>query len=239
MAKRAMGTTISINGVLIGGLTSIKPPERSADTIETTTLDSAGGYKEFIQGFKDGGEVALTGFYDQAYTGLVQVDAAFENGTSDTYIINFPANIGATFTFVGLITKLASPGEATTDKTLGFDVTIKVIGKPVLATTPSAGLSALVLSGTTGVLSPAFNNVKYAYAWTFTTDTSITVTPTGASHTIKLYVDNVYIQDITSGGASAAITGFTAAATSRQIDIICYESGKTPKTYSVVAIRTT
>ena len=52
MAKRAMGTTISINAILIGGLTNIKPPERSADTIETTTLDSVGGYKDFIQGFK-------------------------------------------------------------------------------------------------------------------------------------------------------------------------------------------
>ena len=225
--------------MLIGGLTSIKPPERSADTIETTTLDSLGGYKDFIQGFKDGGEVSLAGFYDQAYTGLSQIDVAYENGTSDTYIITFPANIGATFTFVGIITKLASPGEANTDKPLGFDATIKVVGKPILATTPSAGLTALVLSGTTGVLSPAFNNSKYAYAWTFATDTSITVTPTALNHTVKLYVDNIYMQDITSGGASSPVTGFSAAATPRQIDIICYEPGKTPKAYSIVAIRTT
>jgi len=120
MAKRAIGTTISINGVLVGGLTNIKPPEKSADTIEVTTLDSASGYRDYIQGFKEGGEVELTGFYDTSYTGQTNIDTAHESGTTDTYIINFPTNLGGTFTFTGIVTKLAGPGEANTDDPLGF-----------------------------------------------------------------------------------------------------------------------
>ncbi|MHB8077429.1 phage tail tube protein [Desulfosporosinus fructosivorans] len=238
MAKRAMGTTISINDVLIGGLTSIKPPERSADTIETTTLDSTGGYREFIQGFKDGGEVTLTGFYDTALTGQANVDTAYEAGTEDTYVITFPTTLGVTFTFTGVVTKLNGPGEANIDDPLGFEVTIKVKGKPVLGLTASAGLSALVLSGA-GTLSPAAAAGTTVYSYTFATLTSITITVTAASHTLKLFVDDVYVQDLISGSASNAIAGFSAAGTSKKITIIAYESGKKPIVYNIAAVRTT
>ena len=236
-AKRAIGTTITKGGTNLGGLTSIGTPEKSADTIETTTLDVTDGYKTFIQGIKDGGEISVKGFFDTADAGQMALDTAFEAGTLDTYVITFPATIGATFTFTGIITKY-TPGEVTIEDPLSFELTIKVSGKPILATVASGGLTALTLSGTTGALSPVFANTKYAYAWSFTTDASITVTPTGANHTIKMYVDGVYVADITSGSASTAITGFLAA-TSKEIKLICFEAGKTPKTYSIIAIRTT
>lgn len=236
-AKRALGTTISKGGTNIGGLTSIGTPEKSADMLETTTLDITDGYKTYIQGIKDGGEISVKGFFDTADAGQMALDTAFEAGTLDTYIIAFPVSIGATFTFSGIITKF-TVGEVTIEDPLSFELTVKISGKPTLATVASGGLTALTLSGTAGALSPVFGNAKYAYAWSFTTDASITVTPTAALHTIKLYVDNVYVQDINSGSASAAIAGFLAA-TSKQIDLVCFEAGKTPKTYSVVAIRTT
>lgn len=235
--KRGIGTTISKGGTNIGGLTSIGTPEKSADTIETTTMDVTDGYKTFIQGIKDGGEISVKGFFDTADAGQMTLDAAFENGTLDTYIITFPATIGATFNFTGIVTKF-TVGEATIEDPLSFELTVKISGKPIFATVASGGLTALTLAGTAGTLSPVFSNTKYAYAWSFTTDASITVTPTAANHTIKLYVDGVYIQDVNSGSASAAMTGFLAA-TPKMIDLICFESGKTPKTYSVVAIRTT
>jgi hypothetical protein len=237
VAKRTLGTTLTKGGTNIGSLTNISTPEKSADTIETTTLDITDGYKTFMQGIKDGGEISVKGFFDTSDAGQMSIDAAFESGTLDTYIIAFPATIGATFTFSGVITKF-NPGEATVGDPMSFELTIKVSGKPTLATIASGGLTALTLAGTAGTLSPVFSNAKFAYAWSFTTDASITVTPTGVNHTIKLYVDNVYVQDINSGSASAAIAGFLAA-TSKQIDLVCFEAGKTPKTYSVVAIRTT
>lgn len=236
MARRALGTTISINGVLVGGLTNIKPPERSADTMETTTLDSTGGYRDFIQGFKDGGEVELTGFYDTSYTGLSNLDTAYENGTEDTYVITFPASIGATFTFTGVITKIASPGEANIDDPLGFSATIKVKGKPILATTPSGGLTALALTGTGGSLVPSFSAGLRSYIFSGVSASSVTVTPTAANHTIKLFIDGVYSQDITSGQASAAIA--LTLNISKKLTLVCYEQGKTPISYDIVVIKT-
>jgi len=235
-ANRTIGTTLSKGGVTIGSLTSISSPEKSTDAKEVTTLDVSDGYKRFLPGLKDGGEVTVKGYYDSADAGQAAIDAAFEAGIQDTYIITFPAAIGATFTFNGIITKY-TPGEANLEDPMSFELTLKVSGKPTLALTASGGLTALVLSGTAGVLSPAFNNAKYAYSWSFTTDASITVTPTAANHTIKMYVDDVYVADVTSGSASVAIAGFSAG-TSKKITLICYEAGKSPKTYTVVAVRT-
>lgn len=242
MAKRAIGTKISINGTLIGGLTSINPPERSAETLDTTTLDSADGYREFIQGLKDGGEVSFTGFYDPAYTGLSTVDTAYENGTEDTYIITFPATIGATFTFTGIVTNLKMPGEANIDDPLAFEATIKVKGKPVLATTPSTGASTVTFTKTDGstaltalAVTPTFAIGTYFYGVTFTTDTSFKPKVTAASHTIKLFVDGVYTENLTSATVGTAIS--IGAAATKEIKVVVYEVGKTPKTYTFMVSR--
>lgn len=235
--KRGLGTTITRNATNIGVLTSISAPEKSADAIEVTTLDVSDGYKRFIPGMKEGGEVTLKGYFDMSDSGQSALDGAFENGSEDTYIITFPATIGSTVQFNAIVTKY-TPGEANLEDPLSFEMTLKITGKPTISNVASGGLTALTLAGTTGALSPVFNNAKYAYAWSFTTDTSITVTPTAAAHTIKLYVDDVYLCDVTSGSASAAITGFSAAATSKKLTLVVNEAGKSPKVYNVIAIRT-
>lgn len=131
-AQKAVGTKFMQGAVVVGELNSIKPPEKSADTIDVTTIDVTDGYKKFITGFKDGGEVSLGGYFDFTDVGQLALDASYEAGTVDEYSIVFPAAIGATFTFSGVITKLAV-GEANVKDALGFDCTIKVAGKPVLA----------------------------------------------------------------------------------------------------------
>lgn len=236
VAKRTLGTTISKGGVNIGSLISISTPEKTADSKEATTLDVTDGYKRFVAGLKDGGEVTISGYFDSADAGQLALDTGFEAGTEDTYIITFPAAIGATFTFTAIITKY-KPGDASLEDPMEFEATFKVSGKPELAVTASGGLTGLTLTGTAGALSPTFNNAKYAYAWSFTTLTSITVTPTAAAHTIRMYVDDVYVADVTSGSASAAITGFLAG-TSKKITLIVNEVGKSPKTYTIIAIMT-
>lgn len=235
-ARRGLGTTLSKNGTLIGGLSSISSPEKSVDTIDTTTLDITDGYKRFIPGLKDGGEVTVKGFFDTADAGQTSLDSAFENQSTDSYIITFPATIGATFQFNGIITKF-TPGEANTEDPLSFELTIKVSGQPILATVPSAGLTAMSLSGG-GTLSPAAASGIATYSYTFTAVSSITITVTAASQTIKLYVDGVYQQDLTTGSASAAITGFSGAGTSRKFTIVCNETGKSPKVYDIAVVRT-
>lgn len=236
MAKRTIGTTLTKGGVTIGSLTKIAPPEKSTDSIDVTTLDVVDGYKRFMPGLKDGGEVTVSGFFDSADAGQLALDTSFEAGSEDTYIITFPSTIGATFTFAAIITKY-TPGEVNTEDPLSFELTLKVSGKPTLAVTPSIGLSTLTLSGG-GTLSPTAAAGTLSYAYVFTAQTSLTVSMTAANHTLKLYVDDEYVQDLTSGSASTAIAGF-AAQTSKKLVIVAFEAGKSPKTYTIVATRTT
>ncbi|MCL2665725.1 MAG: hypothetical protein FWE82_08935, partial [Defluviitaleaceae bacterium] len=54
---RSLGTKLKILGsgdaTVVAGLTNISGPSASADEIDITTLDSEGGYRSFIAGFKD------------------------------------------------------------------------------------------------------------------------------------------------------------------------------------------
>ena len=70
MAKtRALGTTITFNSQPIGALTSIGEITPDSEELDATTLDSTGGYREFLQGFKDSGELTLSGYYNKTDLG--------------------------------------------------------------------------------------------------------------------------------------------------------------------------
>ena len=64
MKSRSIGTKIKVDATVVGSLTSIGGIEASAETVDVTALDNADGYKEFLGGFKDGGEVPLEGYLD-------------------------------------------------------------------------------------------------------------------------------------------------------------------------------
>lgn len=138
-AIRAVGTTLTKGTgtpVTIGNLTTINGIEITADTIDVTTLDSDGGYKEFIGGFKDAGEVSAEGYFDPETTSnQVSLQNDLDDGLTDDYNINFPAATGAKWAFKGVVTNF-KVGDAEMDGTIGFSVTIKVSGKPVLTVTP-------------------------------------------------------------------------------------------------------
>jgi predicted secreted protein len=233
MAVSAMGTKLLIGVSSIAELTSVSGLEISADTIETTNLDSA-GWRSFIQGVRDGGEVSISGYFNSADTnGQYALYTSLTAGTVLSYTITFPATLGASWTFSGIVTGYTTGAEM--EDSITFEATIKVTGTPALGVTASGGLTALTLTGTGGALSPTFANGKFTYSWVFNTSTTITVTPTAASHTIKLYIDGVYIQDITSGAASNAIA--FAAAESKMLALVVNESGKTQKIYEIAAVR--
>jgi len=135
-ATRALGTTISIGTpvMLVGGLTEIGGLSLSADTIDVTTLDSDGGYREFIGGFKDGGEVSVSGFFDNAVgNGQAEMYTAFESGEVKPFVITFPAATNTTWTFNGVVTGFET--SAGLEDPISFSGSIKVSGKPTLATT--------------------------------------------------------------------------------------------------------
>jgi predicted secreted protein len=231
---RSVGTKIQIGANFVANITSISGLELSADTIDTTALDSTGGYREFIGGFKDAGEVGIQGYFDPGDTGQSALYTAFQLGSTDSYSIIFPASLGASWTFSGVVTGFKTGADL--EEALSFEGTIKVSGQPTLNLTASANLTALALTGTAGTLSPAYASGTYAYSYSFT-GTALTVTATLAGATYDVYVDGALFQaGIASGAASNTIT-FSAVG-SKKVTVIERESGKSPKIYDVVAIRT-
>jgi predicted secreted protein len=233
VAQRSLGTTIQIGANVIAELTSIAGLDISQETIDSTNLSSTGGYREFIAGFKDGGEVSLSGNFNGTDTlGQMALYTALTTSTVDSYTINYPA--GGSWTFSGVVTGFSTGAEL--EDLVTFEATIKVSGAPSLGITASGGLTALSLTGTGGTLSPAFSAGNKSYSFGGVTATSVTVTATAASHTIKLYIDGVYSQDLTSGVASASIP--LTISVGKKLTIIAYEVNKAQKVVEVVAIKT-
>lgn len=138
MANRALGTVLKIgataSAIKVGGLTEIGGIELSADTLDTTTLDSDGGYREFIGGFKDAGEVSLSGYLDIAEAnGQKKMYDAFESGDAQEFVIEFPASVKAKWGFKGVVTGFST--SASLEDLITFEATIKVSGKPTLTLT--------------------------------------------------------------------------------------------------------
>lgn len=133
MAKRALGTKLKIgtsNPVAVAGLTSIGGLELSADTIDVTTLDSDGGYREFIAGFKDAGEVSLEGYLElEPGKGQKNLYDLYESGNVEDFKIEFPNDLGS-WTFKGVVTGFSTG--ASLEDPLSFSATIKVSGQPTL-----------------------------------------------------------------------------------------------------------
>lgn len=234
-ATKALGTKISIGGTLVGNLTDISGIDMSVETMEVQTLDSTA--KDYITGLLDGGEVTISGFFEPGNAGQAAMDTAFRAGTENTFVITYPTSMGATDTFTGYITKLTH-GNSTLSDPVGFEATILLTALPTLGTTPSTGASAIVVTQAGGTaltglsFSPTFAIGTFNYAVTFTTQTSYVVKVTAASHTIDLYVDGVKTQTLTSGSESSAIAQATAGA--KLIQAIVYETGKSPKTYTLM-----
>lgn len=223
---------IGLNAV--AGLTSISGVSKTADTLDTTTLDSDGGYRTFTGGFKDGGEVSISGYFEPGDAGQLAMDAAFESGDELDFQIIFPASLGASWQFRGVVTAFSTGAEL--EELVSFEATIKVSGKPTLVTQPSAGLTSLSLAGTGGTLTPSFASNNYSYTFSGVTASSVTVTATGANQTIKLYVDGVFFQNLSSGQASNAIA--LTLNKGKKLTIVANADGKAPVTYEVIVVKT-
>lgn len=134
-ATRSLGTKLTKGAEDIGGLTSIGGIEITADTIDVTTLESDGGYREFIGTFKDGGEVPIEGFFDPSTeSGQVALQASLDTGLAEGYKIVFPTTPKAEWAFQGVVTGF-KVGDVDVDGTINFGATIKVSGKPNLTVT--------------------------------------------------------------------------------------------------------
>ena len=228
---RALGTKFKIGNEAIAGLTSIGGLNLSAETIDATTLDSDGGYREFIAGFKDAGEVPISGYFEPSDSqGQGALYDKFESGDIESYSIIFPPTMGADWNFNGVVTGFSTKVEL--EDLVGFEATIKVSGKPNLGRTASADLTGLVL--TTATFAPTFSGSKYQYTAT-TSGSTIKVKATLAGANIKLFIDGAFSQDLVSGTDSADIPVTNTAAT--KLNILVREEGKSQKIYEIMIVR--
>jgi predicted secreted protein len=104
---------------------SISGPSMTRDFVDVTSLDSTGGYREFIAGFRDGGTVTLNMNFTRTTYDLMKDD--FEDDDSQHYEIVLPDTDQTSFQFEGLVTEL--PLEISTDDKVTANVTIKVNGQ--------------------------------------------------------------------------------------------------------------
>ena len=134
MAKvRALGTTISFNAKTIGALTSIGEITPDSEELDATTLDSGDGYREFLQGFKDSGEVTLSGYYDKDDDGQQALIDGYGTGGAKTVAIAFPDQSGSA-TFQAYV-KSYTLGAADVDGIVGFGATLRISGEVTIPTT--------------------------------------------------------------------------------------------------------
>jgi len=125
---RRWGGNANPNWVDIAEITSIDGPTKSRDTIEVTNLDSTGGYREFIGGFRDGGTVTLPMNFTRETYEIMNDD--FEDDDLQNYEILLPDTEATSFEFTALVTELGLAVPA--DDKISADVTLKVSGQVVI-----------------------------------------------------------------------------------------------------------
>ncbi|MEU6952068.1 phage tail tube protein [Streptomyces sp. NPDC045714] len=139
--KDAFGTQLlrDTNGAgtfaVVANVSDLSGPARAREAIEVTTHDSPDGYREFIKGLKDGGEVEATIYYDPGNTSHQALDADFEEkDLRDYQLVILPGEADEhTWDFNALITAI---GDAyPTDDKIERTVTFKISGKPTLTAT--------------------------------------------------------------------------------------------------------
>jgi len=125
--KRSDMATPTASFVTVGNVTSVSGPEIERETYDVTAHDSLNGWREFIGGLKDGGEVSLNVNYDPRKHDVLVSD--FEDTLPRDYKLTFPGTLGEWQ--IKLILSGFSQ-EAPVDDKLSAELKFKVSGKPTI-----------------------------------------------------------------------------------------------------------
>ena len=125
--QSGFGTTLSgaVAGA-IGEITAISLPGYARTAIDITTMASAAGWREFVGGLMDAGEITLTVWYENANCAVVE---GLINDDAEALTITLPDT--HTFTCDGFVTALG--GDSPLDDGVVQNITIKLTGAPVYA----------------------------------------------------------------------------------------------------------
>lgn len=125
MATRAQGTVFRFNDTVVGKLSSVGEIAPASEAVDVTTLDSTGGYREFLQGYRDSGEVEISGFHEKGDAGQTALRAAFDSGEAGSAQVEFPD--GTLVSFRAFV-KSCSMGAAEVDGAVGFGAVLRITG---------------------------------------------------------------------------------------------------------------
>jgi predicted secreted protein len=125
----------------IAEINSITGPGMSRDTIDVTSLDTSGGYREFIAGFRNPGTVTLAMNFTRSTYDAMKAD--FESDLRQNYEILLPDAEGTSLEFEGLVTEL--PLSIPTDDKITADVTIQVSGQVIVNSGSGSGTDTSLL----------------------------------------------------------------------------------------------
>ena len=107
----------------IAEINSIGGPDKSREMIDVTTLDSTGGYDEFIPSFRDGGMVTLNcNWTRDDYENLL---GDFDSDSSVNYQIVINDTGATTYDFTGYVQSIgrAIPNKGKIEMTISIKVT--------------------------------------------------------------------------------------------------------------------
>lgn len=129
-ATRSQGTTLKYTpegGVQlsVGRLSSVGEIKPDSEEIDVTTLESMGGYREYMQGFRDSGELELEGYHDAGDAGQKALREAYAGGKNGAFEVSFPD--GTKVNFSGFV-KSHRIGSAEVDGAVGFGAVIRISG---------------------------------------------------------------------------------------------------------------
>lgn len=123
--QRSDGASAGGTYSAIAEINSITGPGMTRNFIEVTSLDSTGGYREFIGGFRDGGDVTLNMNFTRAgYDAMID---DYESADSVDYKIVFADDNNTEVSFAAFVTDL--PLSVTVEDKVTLDITMKVTGQ--------------------------------------------------------------------------------------------------------------
>lgn len=127
------GGTPTENFTVIAEITDISKSGAKADTVDVTNMQSPSGYREFISGFRDAGEIDLTANWITEDAQQQALQTKFDSGAKVNFKIVLPQDAGGTTTpgnyaFAAIVTGLdfsLSPA-----KQAVISAKLKISGKP-------------------------------------------------------------------------------------------------------------
>lgn len=116
--------------ITVGEVLNVKPPAISRDAVDATHTESPNGYREFIPGLKDGGEVSFDINFIPGSQGVTTLMAQLAIDGSSACKITLPGTPSYEWAFDAILTGFEP--DAPIDDKMTASVTFKVTGQPTL-----------------------------------------------------------------------------------------------------------